>query len=278
MKDSVIIFVADNNYIDHVKALAVNCREQGGWEGDFAVISPTDSWAANEFKGFGWEVLETNLVGFMQKFEIFNRFFKQWKTALYLDCDIIIQDKIERLTALLGKGDMWMDTEDGAILGMFWRDEQKEANRDIYEYMETFSHLNNQAFNSGCILFKPEILQPTWVSELTQIQDRIHRANDPAKLGTDQQPINLLLWPYIKKIPNKLVCFWGLAEPVNDVASDWRGWVGGEVPVVVHYTRWYAPWLVKTPNADAYLSRKLNVPCRELYDINLSKFTSIFPK
>lgn len=279
MKDSVIIFVSDDNYIDHVKSLAVNCKLQGNWDGDYAVICPSGSRAANEFRQTGFDVLETNFSGFMQKFDVFNKFFKKWSKALYLDCDIIIQDDLQRLFVLLDNGDLWMDTEDGKIIDMFWRDDQKEANRPVYEWMsQNYPHVDTcQTFNSAFILFKPESIDETIPSQLSELQDKIHPINSPYKLGTDQQPINVLMWHQIKKIPNKLCCFWGHAEPSNDVVSDWRGWVGGEVPVGIHYTRWYAQWNYKTPNADAYKVHKLDKPAFEIYHDNLKKFDEVFP-
>ncbi len=108
------------------------------------------------------------------------------------------------------------------------------------------------------------------------IQDRIEPANRIAEGGTDQQVINLLLWPQTKKIPDKLVCFWGCGELVNDIVSVTRGWVGGEVPVALHYSRWYAPWIVKTPKMDAYGIWRLGKVCHELYQENLAAFESAF--
>ncbi len=280
MKDSVIIFVADNNYIDHVKSIAVNCRTEGKWDGDFAVISPSGSLAANEFKRLGFHVLETNFSGFMQKFDVFNDYFKQWEKALYLDCDIIIQDDLQRLFSILDKGDLWMDTEDGKIIEMFWRDDQKEQNKPIYDWIkENYPHsYTEQTFNSAVILFNTESIDGTIPKQLSDLQDKIHPANDPAKLGTDQQPINILLWDKIKRIPDKLSCYWGLAEENCDVISESRGWLTGkEIPVTIHFTRWYAQWNFKTPNADAYRIRYLGRPCYEIYHDNLKKFNEVFP-
>ena len=132
MNKRAIIIVADNNYIDHAKSIMVNCREQGGWQEDFVVICPTNSEAAAEFRKYGIEVLETSLKGFMQKFEVFNPFFRIWDEVLYMDCDILVQDDLSRLFSLLKVEDkIWMDTEDGKIIDMFFRDEQKEQNRDL---------------------------------------------------------------------------------------------------------------------------------------------------
>ena len=284
MQKEVIIFVADDNYIEHAKALAVNCRVQGNYKGDFAVICPVNSTASQEFKKYGFYVLEVEATGFLQKFFIFDKFFKQWEKAFYLDCDILIQDNLSRLFDLLnngdewGKGDIWMDTEDGKIIEMFWRDKEKESHADIYEMLNReYPHVNtNQTFNTAFILFHPSAIKEDTTQRLIDLQARIHEANNPAKSGTDQETINILMSNEIKKIPNKMVCFWGCAEPQNDVFSETRGWRGGEIVIGVHYCRWYAPWLEKRPDMDAYFLHRLNIPCNELYKQNLSKFNEIF--
>ncbi len=277
----VIIFVSDDNYIDHVKALAVNCIEQGKYTGDFAVICPFGSNASKVFAEYGFHVLQVGVDGFLQKFYVFHRMFKEWEQALYLDCDILIQDDLQRLFSLLDVEDkIWMDTEDGKIIEMFFRDEDRKNHEHVYQYMtDNFPHVNtHQTFNSAFILFRPSSIEKNVPDKLIEIQDKIHLANDPAKGGTDQQTMNLLLWHQTKKIPNKLVCFWGLAEPQNDVDSEWRQYKKGDVPVAIHYCRWYAPWIKKTPDMDAYKVHKLDIPCNELYLTNLSNFDSIFKK
>ncbi len=277
MKDQVIILVSDENYIDHVKSLAVNCVEQGEYKGDFAVICPVGSRAAAEFKSIGFYVLEVDSQGFLQKFSVFDKFFKQWKEALYLDCDILVQDKLSRLFELLKKHNLWMDTEDGTTMESFWRDPHPQEHKETYDWMnENYPAVNKQTFNSAFILFHPETISEGVPEKLMEIQNKINSVNNPAFGGTDQQTINLLLWDKIKKIPNKLVCFWGLAEPQNDEDSEYRQYKKGDIPVAIHYSRWYGPWIEKTPDADAYMLRRHNISCNDLYKQNLSKFNATF--
>jgi len=280
LNKKVIILVADNNYVDHAKSIAVNCVSQGGWDGDFAVICPTNTEAAAEFRRIGFHVFETEFKGFMQKFSIFDKWFKQWDMALYLDCDILVQDDLSRLVALLDMEDkIWMDTEDGSTLETFWRDPNKEANQAVYQWMQdNYPNVNKQTFNSAFILFRPNSIPDGTPNKLLEIQKAIEPVNRMDNDGTDQQVINLLLWDYCKKIPRKLVCFWGLAEPINDVDSEWRQFNKGDIPVAIHYCRWHAPWIKKTPDADAYRVLKLEKSCYELYHENLSKFETIFVK
>lgn len=278
MKSSVIIFVADDNYIDHVKSIAVNCRIQGKYHGDFAVVCPKNSHAAQEFTKYGFYVLEVEVTGFMQKFYVFDKFFKNWQKALYLDCDIIIQDDISRLFTLLENHFLWMDTEDGKIIEMFFRDQEKENHPETYEWMtDHYPHINtHRIFNTAFILFSPKYIDDRTPQLLLETQDIIHKANDPEKGGTDQQTINIFMWQQIRAIPHKLVGFWGFAEPQNDIASELRGWKGGEIMVGIHYSRWYAPWIEKKPDMEAYLIHHLNTPVNQLYKQNLSQFNQVF--
>lgn len=278
MANKVIIFVADNNYIERAKSIAVNCREEGKWEGDFAVICPTNSEAAAEFNKFGFHVLETSFKGFLQKFEVFSDYFQRWDEALYMDCDIIVQDDINKLFSLLQvENRIWMDTEDCSTMASFWRDTNKVANKPVYDLIEEkYPTVNNQSFNSAFMLFYPDAIPPNAPEKLMAIQREIEPVNRMEEGGTDQQVINLLLWEYCKKIPNKMVCFWGLAEPQNDVDSDFRQFKKGDVPIAIHYTRWYAQWIKKTEDMDAYLVRKLDVPCHDFYQKKLSLFNQIF--
>ncbi len=73
-----------------------------------------------------------------------------------------------------------------------------------------------------------------------------------------------------------MICFWGLAEPQNDVDSEYRQYKKGDVPVIIHQSRWYAQWIKKTPDADAYLNRKLDIPNYDLYQQNLENFKTLF--
>jgi lipopolysaccharide biosynthesis glycosyltransferase len=206
---------------------------------------------------------------------VFDEYFKQWEQALFLDCDIVVQDDLERLFRLLETDEtkIWMDTEDGSTMETFWRDTNKEQNKDVYELMrEKYPHVDKQTFNSSVMLFKPEYIDSGVPQTLIEIQEEVKRVNSPENLGTDQQIINLLLWNQSRKIPNKLVCFWGLAEPQNDVDSEWRLCKKGDIPVAIHLSRWYSQWIKKTPDADAYLNRKLNIPNYDLYHQNLLKF------
>lgn len=280
MAKRVIVIVSDNDYVNHTKSMISNCREQGCYTDDFAIICPIGSKAMMEFRRCGFDVLEVESKGFLQKFSVFDKFFKRWEQCLYVDCDIVIQDNLDRLFHLLevDGSKIWCDTEDCSTLQSFWKDPLKEQHSEIYELMqEKFPHVNNQTFNSAFILFKPSILGDDIPEQLMAIQEMVEPTNRQGEWGTDQQICNLLLWHQMKKIPNKLVAFWGLAEPQNDMDSEYRQYKKGDIPVAIHFSRWYSHWIDKTSNMDAYWNHRLNKPNHDIYKENLELFYKNYP-
>ncbi len=272
MKDKVIIFVSDSNYIEHVKSATMNCINQGNYTGDFAVICPAG--IGNIFRDLGYYILETEQITFLQKFSVFHPFFRQWSKAMYLDCDILVQDNLDRLFNFLDvENKIWMDREDCTTIESFWRDSKSSEHPQVYEWMQTnYPVVNLRTFNSSVIVFRPEFIPEDTVQRLLDIQAQIEPANNMAIGGTDQQVINLLLWDKCRALFDKAVCFWGLAEPQNDVDCESRLYKQGDSPAIVHYSRWYAPWIDKTEEMDARICRRLNRPAYDIYIENLNSF------
>lgn len=282
MKDKAIIFVSDDNYINHVKAIAVNCIVQGKYDGDFAVICPVGSAAAQEFRSYGFHVMEVQAEGFMQKFFVFSPFFREYEKCLYLDCDILVQDDLSRLFQLLERDDkvIWCDTEDGdnmRTLPVHNRDEEKH--KELYNYVKKeYPAVLKRIFNTAFILFNPNNIPENIPEQLIELAKKLEPINKREDGGSDQQIINLLLWHHIRPVPEKLVGWWGFDEPENHIASEWRGWTGNEKMVALHYSRWYAQWIEKKPQMAAYWNRVLNISCNELYKQNLAVFDKYFKK
>lgn len=282
MKDKVIIFVSDDQYINHVKSVAVNCIRQGGYDGDFAVICPLGSRAADEFKSYGWHVLGVNATGFLQKFSILSDYFKQWDKALYVDCDILVQGKLSQLFSLLDNAGEWifMDREDGDTMRtMPVHNRDEVGNATLYGVLKSsFPFVYERTFNTAFVLFNPAFIARGTIENLLQLQETFFALNDPAKGGTDQQIINLLLHPRGLQIPNKLVCYWGLDEPQNRVDSEFRGYKADDVPVAIHFGRHYAMWEPKNEGQAAYYSDRTGRVNKELYLENLRAFDEYFKR
>lgn len=307
MSDKVIVFVADEKYLPHYKSLAVNCRNMGQYDGDFLWICPDTSepWIEDLLRR-GFRVLPVSDKGFLAKFNIFHPSLREWEQALFMDADSIVQLPLQPLFDQLtawpreivgvsyGEGKEMTFTKQAdqrrriianreeVPVFMGWQvwDKEWKAHTEIYESMRgRFPHVfsTDKMWSTATLLYEPESIPEDTVEKLRLLQEEFVVCNDPAKGGTDEQIIDLLLHDHMAQVGEKGWCYWGLDEPESRVHSLARGWRGDEIPIIVHYTRWYAPWLVKKPDVNAYINRQLNRPCHEIYAENLSRFDETFP-
>jgi len=277
MKEAIVL-VLDENYVEHGKALMVNCRNEGQWQGDFCVVTNTN------FGHKGITVHRIACDGFFAKFHLFDTFFRQWDRCLYLDCDCIVQLPLTNLMTQLDGGGLVMAKEVGTVLGNFqaWdQDRENQSHKDELErlkaeYPFVVDHL---AFNTSCVIWRPEYIPEDTVSKLHAVQLKCSLINAPGEHGvdhaglphpggTDQQIVNLVLYDHISEVQDKAFCFWAFDTEQHYEEE--------RCPVVVHYGRWYAPWIVKTPPMAAYKNERLGVVCHEFYQKNLRMFDGSF--
>jgi hypothetical protein len=362
MSDQVIVFVADEKFYPHVKSLAVNCRRQGEYTGDFLLIHPDDidPAIADDFTERGWWRSPVTDRGFLQKFNLFSPDLKKWRQALFLDADCLVQRPLSLIfeqlesaktddTLLYPPGSIVMadgtdvstadmarkffaEIANGAEINLptevdergnrkwelrrglkpiladreempaflSWRtwDADHEShglkviqNPDTslspmltegslyHRIAQQFPHVvSERMWNTSMVAWEPGSIADGTVEQLRALQAEFGECNRPEKGGTDQQILDLLLHNQIRLMPDKLICYWGLDEKASRVASAGRGWNGTEVPAVIHMARWYANWLVKASNADAYFNDRLGVVNHEFYLQNLADFETVFPK
>ena len=319
MSDQVIVFVADAKFLPHVPSIAVNCRREGGHTGDFLLIHPDDV-DVTDFMRRGFASLPVPDRGFLQKFNLFHPFLKVWKQALFLDCDCMVQGPLSQVweqmdaanswkpftgpqgavgwqnpetgvTVYDGTGDrphcdtpIFADKEEVPVF-MGWQvwDKEWREHEAIYETMnKRFPHVfsTDKMFNTSMVAWEPGSIADDTVERLRALQAEFEACNRPENGGTDEPIIDLLLHSQMRKPADKAWCYWGLDEFASRVPSESRGWKGGEIPVVIHYGRWHAPWIVKTPEMDAYDNNRIGsgVVCHEFYQQNLADFETVFPK
>lgn len=311
MSDQVIVFVADEKFYPHVKSLAVNCRREGGHTGDFLLIHPDDidPAIADDFTSRGWWRSPVTDRGFLQKFNLFSPDLKTWRQALFLDADCMVQRPLSLVFEQLdaagpladGTKPILADKEEMPAF-LSWRTWDPDhvahglkviQNPDtslspmltegsIYHRIaQRFPHVvSERMWNTSMVAWEPGSIPDDTVERLRALQAEFGECNQPEKGGTDQQIIDLLLHQRIRLMPRKNFVYWGLDEFASRVPSVGRGWDGTEIPAVVHYARWYAPWIRKTPDADAYDNNRIGsgVVCFDFYHQNLADFETVFPK
>jgi len=287
MSDQVISFVADNAYANHAKSIMVNCRRQGGWTGDFCMISP-DSFDTSDFERRGVNVLHIpgDKWDFTTKFWFYSPFFRRWKTMLATDLDIMVQGPLQKVFDELSQRlpKILMDLEDGSTIDGLkqWDPLAAEHETRYSELLDRFPHASKRMFNTAFALFSPESIPEDTMQRAIDIQNEFVDI-DPSK--ADQMVLNLLLYDRMELAGKDYVCFFGCDYPENQIASEYRQWRGDEEPAILHYTRWFAPWVVKEichspePNTEpgAYRNHRLGRICHELYAENLAAFDETFP-
>lgn len=287
MSKDVVIMVADENYADHAKSLLVNFRRQGEWKGDFCIIAPGNSeWAADlERRCIAVLHVPDASWDFMVKFHAFTPYFWRWDWALCVDIDIMVQGSVQKIFDELGPmlPSIMCNVEDGPILGglKYW-DEQAgdgpEAHPEVYERLEArFPHVTERMYNMAFIFYEPVSMPPETMTELRLINEEFKEANPT---NADQMLVNLHLYSRIKEMTKDYCCFFGFDYPENRIEAESRGWRGDEVPSILHYTRWQAPWIVKEltdPEMGGYRNHRLGRVCHELYAENLALFDEEFP-
>ncbi len=282
--DRVIVLVVDENYVTHAQALMANCYEQGGWRGSFCLVMPEGCPAAADFRRRGCDVYEVQATGFLTKVWLFSTYFRKWKSCLYMDCDCLVQGDLAKVFGVLDYGDLVVDIETNTVVGAFlaWDEQRDEPDHQaLYTWLRENYEADEHCFNTSCMVWRPHAIPDDIVAKTMEIQQRLALINAPGKPGvgadevpypggTDQQVLNLTLRRLVTPVRKRLFCYWALDEPEHRDDS--------QIPVVLHYARWYAPWQAKpTTDMGAYANHRLGRVCRELYDENVAKFNTLFP-
>lgn len=288
MSDKVILLVADETFLPHTRHVFVNCKREGGWNGDYALLVPEQT-DTSEYEGRGIDIVRAPAEGFLTKFHVFGDYFRRWSTLLYLDCDVIVLSSLTPLVEQLaayelledGSQPIIADMEDGPAWMVFERAAHglpSARHKTFMALVREYQTVLEQFWNTSVLLFNPYSIPAGTPERLQAIQDKYQLINNQDEEGTDQQIIHVALYDRIRKVKEKLFCFWGLDENNARVASDTRGWRGDEVPIVLHYARWYAPWIEKTEGMEAYANNRMDRVCYEFYLENVQAFDKEFPK
>jgi len=288
MNDKTILLVADEKFLPHTKHVMVNARREGKWGGDFALLV-TEETDTSEFENRGIDIHRVQSSGFLTKFHIFAEYYRKWSTVLYLDCDVIILSDLAPLVKqlddyeLLPNGDkpIIADAEDGPAWMSFERAAHglpSARHTTFMALVREYQSVLEQFWNTSILLFDPHSIPDGTPKRLQAIQDKYQLINNQDEEGTDQQIIHVALYDRIRKVKRKLFCFWGLDENNARVVSETRGWDGTEVPIILHYARWYAPWVEKKADMDAYANNRLNRVCHEFYRENTQAFEEEFSR
>ena len=253
----ILVLAADSNYINQAKALISSAVSQGKWKHDICII--TDGLSGDQIKEFsdkGIYIKENaaNLNNYYIKINIFSEYFKQWDKVLYVDCDILFSGDINCLMDI--NLDFMCEKElqrgKGYPTGNYFN---KPLDPQLYEKIDKEYDLNQDSFNSCCILYNTNILKSgdkTFddIAELKSELDLINTHNGGG--GTDQPILNLYFQNIWKEFPDSMVTYW--QRECN-------------TSLILHFTHWFAP--------EKNNSRRGDRTIKQIHESNLSNFTKL---
>lgn len=278
--NSAILLVADDNYLPHAKALFVNCKREGNWQGEFCLMCPSNT-DTSTIEGRGIDIFRTAEPkwSYKVKYHIFNIYFRKWNRVLYMDCDCIVQRDLnvacQEIAPRLPK--ILTDSHEGTILDDYRHfDPNPDDHPELYErFLASYPHATKQIRTSDVMFFDPYSIPDGTVQKMFAIQEDVKQINPT---GADQQVMNLAIYDLLEPAGKNFVTWWAFDDPGNRVASEHRGWRGDEFPAIIHYWTMYAPWLWKASDAGAYFNHRLNRPCYDIYKDNRLSFEEVFPR
>jgi len=251
MKKSVLVTLADRQFLDQAKQLFASAYLAGGWDGDYLLLAhdlsdeetkpfrergilvencpalypdlPTESRQGdNVWPGIVWS-----------KFYLLDEKFKRWEQVVFLDSDIIVTHSLAELAVVEGF----------AAVTDF---SPKLRSRFSVSLQGDFKYLKSPAFNSGVLAYHTNIIKSDSFSRLLELARRYA----PVAHG-DEAIFNLFFyrqWQSLSFVYNLPVFFWikfcrWPAERIKGVVLHFIGREDEAKPWSrdnFFYPRWYA--------------------------------------
>ncbi len=243
MKEHVLTTLADQNFIPQAKQLFSSAYWNGGWQGDFLLLAheiPKEDLRWFREKGiivFPCRALGEGIIGERQhpatvlsKFYLFTPFFKQWKTVVYLDADIIVKASLERLTETTG----FLAPN---ATGLNFKKEFSRKNRKLFKELRESYSLRGRAFNTGVFAFNTDFIQDNSFDEITAL----YRKFGPLNLCGEEGTFNLYFYRQWKMLS---VVYNAYPKYMNDTYG-----LGYERlrAIIVHFVESIKPWDLGSP-------------------------------
>jgi lipopolysaccharide biosynthesis glycosyltransferase len=193
MAETVLVTLADENYLEQAKQLFSSAYWHGGWNGDFLLlvhgVAPEKlRWFENKgiyiYKCAPLANRPIGIEGYppivLDKFYVFGEYFKKWKRVVFLDGDIIVRSSLAESAAaqsFSAPEAMLLDLE-----GEFLNTDKKLWLRLNKKYK-----LAGKAFNSGVFCFPTSLIDKDTFNDLLQL----FREYEPLSRFGEEAALNL---------------------------------------------------------------------------------------
>jgi lipopolysaccharide biosynthesis glycosyltransferase len=205
-KKSLIVTLADRDYINQAKQLFSTVYFNAGWKGDYMLLSheiPEKDLKWFRKKGilikkckplFNHVKIENELVMkiwpiAISKFYLFTPYFKKWKNIIFLDADIIVKNSLDELANLNG----FFAVKNFPLK---LRHEFTNIKKNNFIKLKKNYDFNQPAFNSGAMAFSTYIIQQDGFTNLK----RLFKDYKDFLIYAEQPILNLYFYKKWKKL------------------------------------------------------------------------------
>lgn len=177
-KKDVIVTLADSNYLQQAKQLFSSVYWNAGWKGDYLLLAhdvPDEELKWFKEKGiltFNCAPLFDDLIGMgynpviLDKLYLFSTYFKQWKTIVYLDSDVIIKGSLNKILNVKK-----FSAADATIkLG-----NQFYNSNVLFDEIKIKYNLKVKSFNTGIFVFPTILIKENTFEELINLFKRYRK-------------------------------------------------------------------------------------------------------
>lgn len=265
MKKSLLVTLADENYIDQAKQLFSSIYFNAGWKGDYMLLAheiPEDElkWFRDkgilikECKPFYNKKAYSLPVTVLSKCYLFTPEFKKWKNIIYLDGDIIVRASLNELAKING-----LAARHGGKLskqfikpnpGFFYNQPTR-----IFDELKKNYNLSEHGFNAGVMAFNTDVIKEGTFFELKKLFDLYGKIST---LG-EQTILNLLFYKKFIPLPYVYNCWVKHMMRFRNIKPEK---IKG---IILHFMSGEKAWSQKNP---FYNEWKNNLNKADLIDLN----------
>lgn len=268
MNNKLLATTADIRNVDAVKQLFSSAYFNGGWKGDFILLSHDIPEAELKwFRERGILVYKCKPIfegGFgrissatLDKFYLFKEEFKKWKNIVYLDADIIVKTSLSPLADLEG----------------FNAVKEIPLGKPPVENSVLSPKINGEIFNAGVFVFSTDIIKE---SDFSKLEGLFLKYKD--SVGSDQEIFNL----FFEQKWSQLPLFYNLN--VYKVTGRYL-FFKRRLRGILHFIGESKPWKKNNPFYKEWLSnlnRADKIDIRKRYEINklpddaINRYSNLF--
>lgn len=205
MARSVLVTIADENYLDPARQLFSCVHFNAGWSGDLLLLAhevPEAKLAPFRERGIQVRPVETRQTAapgarhpsaVLAKFQLFTPQFREWESILYLDGDMMYWASLDALVGVRGLHAI----SDRTDLGWQFR-EPPPGTESRQEDLRRSFDLRAEAFNTGMLAFRSDVIRD---DDLESLETLYARFEGMHKNG-DQGVMNLHFGARWHRIPD----------------------------------------------------------------------------